>query len=627
MKILKKSLVFVYILISICCAGIVLADEPDNYTKKVQAIASFLNSRVKENVGKGEFEVITNKKNEKSTVYIIKYKLPGGKTFQYEYDFRPSHPRLKIELELSSHRFGGFSSLLFNYVVWGDAGMYKVPYIIFPQDMRFASLDFSAEAPKKTHLEVKDLDQDNDLELIDLEEESWAWECAHWEGGEPGVWWPRVFHLDPKSGKLLDVSQRFTQYYKEFMEQYFSSEVQQNIKNSTLPSPDCKAKYIEYLDRLKKASGEVKTQSTVETKDIQVDDSITEMLAKEFEFQYRNQHIDKLINLLGEPSRTEAVPYEQRYIWNFEDINKMPVRIIIMRKNEADCYCDEFIANINPAKGITSLWCKSNKQWLTKEELRKKQSIVQKSPGEKIDFSGTWSGYRIISGQKRFFNLVLKQNNNKIAGISTDTLAFSDGNKAVQGTVSGDISDMRIQFTRKWIDHPKGMTGETDFSGTMDRETGTVTGTYKINNDTGDWVMERKTIDAGLSQPKTSLSPNVPATEGNVYEGTWVGSYSCRQGITGLQLQLKAFSQEQLAGVFSFFPVSSNPNVPYGSFNVNAMVRRDGKLVVRAGNWIQRPRGFSTVNLEGQISSDSQSISGRVLTYGCSGFQVQRKID
>ena len=59
---------------SICGVAIVLADdESDNYNKKVQSIASFFNSRVKENVGKGEFEVNTIQKNEKSTQYNIKY--------------------------------------------------------------------------------------------------------------------------------------------------------------------------------------------------------------------------------------------------------------------------------------------------------------------------------------------------------------------------------------------------------------------------------------------------------------------------------------------------------------------------------------------------------------------------
>ena len=110
----------------------------------------------------------------------------------------------------------------------------------------------------------------------------------------------------------------------------------------------------------------------------------------------------------------------------------------------------------------------------------------------------------------------------------------------------------------------------------------------------------------GWTHPVSFLPANIPVTDGKVYEGTWVGTYSCRQGITGLQLQLKAFYQEQLAGVFSFFPVSSNPNVPYGSFNVNAMLRKDGKLIDRHGNWIQEPAGFSAVNLEGQISSEYQ---------------------
>lgn len=291
MKIFKNGIVPIFILMSICCIGIVFAEELDNYNKKVQSIASFFNSRVKENIVEGEFEVNTIQINEKSTRYIIKYKLPSGKVFQYEYDFRPSHPRIKIDLELSSHRFGGFSSLLFNYVVWGDAGMYKIPYIIFPQDGRFTSLDFSVEAPKKTHLEVKDLDQDNDSELIDHEEESWAWDCVHWDGGEPGLFWPRVFHLDPKSGKLLDVSQRLPQFYKEYVEQYFSSEVKEKIRNSTQTSPECKEKYLEYIDRLKRASGETKTSSA--------ESPIPDMLAVEFVSKFRNQHIDKLVNLLG----------------------------------------------------------------------------------------------------------------------------------------------------------------------------------------------------------------------------------------------------------------------------------------------------------------------------------------
>ena len=195
----------------------------------------------------------------------------------------------------------------------------------------------------------------------------------------------------------------------------------------------------------------------------------------------------------------------------------------------------------------------------------------------------------------------------------------------VQGVITGDINEMGVKFTKKWIVHPKGLTDETEFVGMLDKETGTVKGTFKIGNISGEWVMDKQTSKDSISASKNTLPNNLSISDINSYEGNWAGTYSCRQGITGLLLQLKPVSSNRLEGVFNFFPIAQNPNVPNGSFRVHGVLNKDGKLLVRGGQWIQRPRNFSTVNLEGRISPDFQQISGRVLTYGCGEFVILKK--
>jgi hypothetical protein len=247
---------------------------------------------------------------------------------------------------------------------------------------------------------------------------------------------------------------------------------------------------------------------------------------------------------------------------------------------------------------------------------------------DKGDFTGDWEGYRIIAGRMCPFKMNISQIGNKFEGTSADLISFGGEDKAIIGDFTGDIKGDQINFTKKWTDHPNGITAETVFVGVFDKRAGTVKGTFRDGSTSGEWYME---IPRGQDYMATWLGPSCPSNLSsslehiNPYEGMWVGEYSCPQGITGLQLELKAFSPEQLAGVFTFFPVASNQKVPYGSFNINGVVRKDGKLLIKAGNWIRRPKGYSTVNLEGQISSDSESISGRVTTYGCSGFLVKRK--
>jgi len=44
------------------------------------------------------------------------------------------------------------------------------------------------------------------------------------------------------------------------------------------------------------------------------------------------------------------------------------------------------------------------------------------------------------------------------------------------------------------------------------------------------------------------------------------------------------------------------------------------------GEWINRSCGYTTVGMEGKISSDGSTYSGRILSSGCKGFELSTKL-
>src|SRR4030067_3873723 len=237
MKIFIKWFLIIYIFMSICGAGNVFAEDfCEDVIKRIQQIASFFNSQAKGNIGEGEFEVNHTQISEGSNPYSIKYKITNRKAYQYEYNFQTPKTRYIISLELSAHKFGGLSGLLFNYRMFGDVN-YSCPYIIIPQNGKFSSLKINKNA-----LFVMDLDQDNDTELVDWEPEEWSADCQVIEivaeTHDGIISWPKIFHLDPKNGQLVDVSQLFPQFYSNQLNEGYPSEFQQKVKNSneTLPA-------------------------------------------------------------------------------------------------------------------------------------------------------------------------------------------------------------------------------------------------------------------------------------------------------------------------------------------------------------------------------------------------------
>lgn len=117
--------------------------------------------------------------------------------------------------------------------------------------------------------------------------------------------------------------------------------------------------------------------------------------------------------------------------------------------------------------------------------------------------------------------------------------------------------------------------------------------------------------------------------------GTWEGAYTCNQGLTALKLAITAKSPTEIDAVFLFSAHPSNPNIPSGSFRMKGDFEifnsRDipDLLDLKGTTWMNRPSGWETVDLKGNISISKRKITGNVgssvLPLGCSTFEVIKR--
>jgi hypothetical protein len=102
--------------------------------------------------------------------------------------------------------------------------------------------------------------------------------------------------------------------------------------------------------------------------------------------------------------------------------------------------------------------------------------------------------------------------------------------------------------------------------------------------------------------------------------GRFVGSYSCSQGRTTMRLDLMVDPQGRLRGTFAF---GGSDGVPAGSFSMLGVWSSLG-FSLSGDRWINRPEGYSMVNLNGYLV-DAGRLGGEVLAQGCSSFDVRRQ--
>ena len=106
--------------------------------------------------------------------------------------------------------------------------------------------------------------------------------------------------------------------------------------------------------------------------------------------------------------------------------------------------------------------------------------------------------------------------------------------------------------------------------------------------------------------------------------GVWRGTYTCAQGVTGLILRV-AGAGEAVTASFEFFADPSNPGIPSGAYTMTG--RYDTKsraLALRQERWVEQPPGYIMVDLDGTLSADGRTVTGRIANENCSDFTVSR---
>ena len=108
-------------------------------------------------------------------------------------------------------------------------------------------------------------------------------------------------------------------------------------------------------------------------------------------------------------------------------------------------------------------------------------------------------------------------------------------------------------------------------------------------------------------------------------QGVWVGTYTCRQGLTGLMLTIGTIGNT-LGANFKFYAVPRNPGVPDGEFRMEGTYSSSG-LQLNGLSWISQPPGWEMVDLRsGPPTNGGNSLTGSITTDGCTTFSVQRAV-
>lgn len=101
----------------------------------------------------------------------------------------------------------------------------------------------------------------------------------------------------------------------------------------------------------------------------------------------------------------------------------------------------------------------------------------------------------------------------------------------------------------------------------------------------------------------------------------WAGIYRCAQGLTGARLVLTVGAGGAVHGVFEFYGIPENPQVPRGCFEVNGRLGSDSGLHLQPGAWRLRPPSYVSVALSGQEIAGERLV-GRVIGPGCGNFTL-----
>jgi len=111
-------------------------------------------------------------------------------------------------------------------------------------------------------------------------------------------------------------------------------------------------------------------------------------------------------------------------------------------------------------------------------------------------------------------------------------------------------------------------------------------------------------------------------------EGTWVGSYFCSLGKTGLRLKIHSISErnQTFKGSFEFYPINSNKNcavIELGKYNFIGVYNSKNDISFSFESWVFKPNGWTYVDKKGGFRGKNQLV-GKMLSETCGNFKVKR---
>ena len=127
--------------------------------------------------------------------------------------------------------------------------------------------------------------------------------------------------------------------------------------------------------------------------------------------------------------------------------------------------------------------------------------------------------------------------------------------------------------------------------------------------------------------------PEPVAATPNDWHSEWRGTYVCAQGPTALHLVLDRTcppgSDCEIAGVFEFGPLASNPNVARGAFHVTGTIATNDAdelvLTVSPGAWIERPADYLAVGFTARSDRARKRLRGTISDPWCGKLDLTRQ--
>jgi hypothetical protein len=127
-------------------------------------------------------------------------------------------------------------------------------------------------------------------------------------------------------------------------------------------------------------------------------------------------------------------------------------------------------------------------------------------------------------------------------------------------------------------------------------------------------------VEAPEPLPVASDRPD-PASPSFDRGTRWRGHYFCAQGKTDLDLRVTAVNGEKIHAVFDF---THHPTAVHGSYTLNGHRKPGDRWIkLEPDHWLEQPPGYVMVGLEGLLSADGRSFSGRITYESCDTFEVR----